>query len=404
MTDSEQSGLTHFSSTRPLMVLADHPFHGGGGGGVILRSILAQPDLSRILWVTPAAATAAMSGVVRTIYLRSGRHGNTRPSLGRDILFGARALADEALQAAERAGCRAIWAVLHGSVVAIAERLVADVHGLPVHVSVHDDPAYGIALRSRRYVALAPVLQRRLLNTLAGARSVDVVSEGMKRRYAGVCTVEPVIVHRALSNPVESARRHLAAGQCITVGVIGNVYSEWQLLVLARALSMAAKDNRVQGRLIVIGSGYGGRFRRRLQRLVAVEMLGHVDEEKAVDHLRQCFMLYVNYPFSLRYTVLRRTSFPTKLSTYVQAARPLLLHAPTDSSVACLGTYEGYVHWWASTGAKDGAQVIASAWRQPRQFESWREAAESVRREHFDARVNRGTMLSSLNALVGPLP
>ena len=37
----------------PLMVLADHSFREGGGGGVILRSLLAAADLGRIICVTP---------------------------------------------------------------------------------------------------------------------------------------------------------------------------------------------------------------------------------------------------------------------------------------------------------------------------------------------------------------
>jgi hypothetical protein len=40
------------------------------------------------------------------------------------------------------------------------------------------------------------------------------------------------------------------------------------------------------------------------------------------------------YPDSSRYELFRRTSQPMKLSTYVQAQRPIFAHAPEDSTLA----------------------------------------------------------------------
>ena len=50
--------------------------------------------------------------------------------------------------------------------------------------------------------------------------------------------------------------------------------------------------------------------------------------------LSECDLVYAMYPFRRNAAMFRRTSLPTKLSTYVQAARPIFAHTPADSSLA----------------------------------------------------------------------
>jgi len=42
------------------------------------------------------------------------------------------------------------------------------------------------------------------------------------------------------------------------------------------------------------------------------------------------------YPEGFRFQGFRRTSLPMKLSTYVQAQRPIFAHTPSDSSLASI--------------------------------------------------------------------
>ncbi len=63
----------------------------------------------------------------------------------------SRRLAEEVRTIADEYHARGIWVVMHGAAVPIASYLVKDGR-LPVVASVHDDPAFGVALRSRRYL------------------------------------------------------------------------------------------------------------------------------------------------------------------------------------------------------------------------------------------------------------
>jgi hypothetical protein len=44
------------------------------------------------------------------------------------------------------------------------------------------------------------------------------------------------------------------------------------------------------------------------------------------------------YPAGRKYELFRRTSLPIKVSTYVQAQRPIFAHTPADSTLACVVT------------------------------------------------------------------
>jgi hypothetical protein len=387
-------GLAPYSPDRPLILITDYPPDAPGGGAVILRSLLEAEDRRGVLWLSPSP-----SGDVPAT-LGAGSSGRGRRSLGLDQTVYAKALADEALAIARERGARGFWVVLHGAGVAIAARL-AGAGALPVHATVHDDPAYANALRSRRYLPLVPLIARDFARAIRGAESVDVIGRAMADHYRRKYGVDPRIVHRALPGPVEPAPSYDKARHGLRVGVLGSTYSYGQLPILARAVEAAAKSLEVPGRVLVVGRSYGERLRAELGHRVEVEVLGHVEEADAVPRLRDCFALYLNYPFGPLDAALRRLSFPTKLGTYTLAARPILIHAPKDSSVMTLMEVEGYARHWGSLGEAEGASSLVAMWGDPRMHESRHLEAESIRLRHYDPETNRRTLFEQLGALAG---
>ena len=49
--------------------------------------------------------------------------------------------------------------------------------------------------------------------------------------------------------------------------------------------------------------------------------------------LAKCSFVYAMYPFEKKLHVFAETSLPTKLTTYVQAGRPIFAHCPAKSSL-----------------------------------------------------------------------
>lgn len=382
--------LSAFAVDRPLLLLTDFAPDLRGGGAVNLRSLLTPQARERIVWVT--LSPFETPGEERIVSLAPGRQ---RSPL-RDATVRSRALCRMARQVADAHGAVAAWVIAHGAAVRVAPGLVE--MGLPVHVTINDDPAWAYAALTRRYLLTAPLLARDLGRILPEAGSVDVVSRGMLARYQARYGIEPVIVNRGVSGPVsESPPYERSKG--ISVAVLGSTYGVRELATMARALARAGDLLATPARLTVIGGIDEGLVRRILPSGLEVALPGHIEEDEAVALLRASFLLYLCYPFSRRGAVLRRTSFPTKLSTYAMAARPLLVHTPTDSTVAFLGERTPYASRWSSLSVEEGARLIVDLWRRDDLAESFHTDAEQLRAEFFDLRRNRAILFKQLNSL-----
>ncbi len=64
------------------------------------------------------------------------------------------------------------------------------------------------------------------------------------------------------------------------------------------------------------------------------ESRGELEESEALPILANCNFLYAMYPDGFRFQGFRRTSLQIKLSTYIQAQRPIFAHTPSDSNMA----------------------------------------------------------------------
>lgn len=326
-----------------------------------------------------------------------------QPLLGRrsptiDVLLRHR-IASELRTLAKERNARAFWIVMHGAMVHVAADLLED-RNLPVHLTVHDDP-FGVALMSHRHLPLLPLIVRDFRFAIRRAASVDVISEGMANRYRQTLGVDSIVVHRGMEAPIVDLNSPLDPS-VLDIGILGNTYTYSQLALLARATELAAKKIERRARLTIVGEGFGGRLRAENAGRIEVEVTGHLNESDAVARLSRCFALYLNYPFAARAAVFRRTSFPTKLSTYLMTARPLLAHSPSDSSLSYLRSLSGYVEWWNDRNVAAGGEALRRLWDNPLAHGSQHLIAESLRLKYYDYGTNQKRLFDSLDSLVQP--
>ncbi|MEI7683567.1 MAG: hypothetical protein WCL32_00960 [Planctomycetota bacterium] len=382
---------------RPILLIADQAWDAPGGGAVILRSLLGNRIGSDMVWVTPSRTGS--DPVLGHYGLAAGSVGTGRYSVLRDSLLNAGRLAAEVQDLAQRINAVGLWAVLHGSTVAIASHLARKCD-LPMHATVHDDPVYATAIRSRRLAIFAPLIARQFRIALQAARSVDVVCDSMADRYRRKYGVSSIVLHRGLSDPVSPSPTYDLAREGLTVGILGNTYSFRQLPILGRMVELAAQRLNVRAKIVVCGESYGLRLKRLFEGRIEVEVTGHVEESKGIERLRRCAVLYLNYPFGWFSRVLRETSFPTKLSTYVYAARPLLIHAPPGTSLSGLSSaHSDYAIPWETMDPVDGASRLI-AWLENSRFDDSRHiAADAMRLRYYNYDVHRATLDRFLDQL-----
>ena len=298
-----------------------------GGGSVQLRSHLAQmPDLS-VEWyylslgpvrgdhrhwlgnpLSPAQFVADLSS-------RSGfMPGSTRPV--RDIL--------------SRMDADLYWVVAHYEGISVAAELLA--MGKPVHLTVHDEPL-AMLIRSRRFRSLWPLMSLTFSRVLRGARSVDVTSTNMRDFFKLKYGMDCFALYKYLPGLPEM--NFHPSEKIVTVGHIGSLYhpDPFRKFVLA-CRSYTTEQNRSL-KIVRIG-GSPEMDKIAAENLATFENHGELLEEDALPVLATCDFVYAMYPDGFRFRGFRRTSLPIKLSTYIQAQRPIFAHTPPDSGLAQL--------------------------------------------------------------------
>lgn len=399
--------LTRFTADAPLLVLTQyHPYH-AGGGSVILRTLIEKEDRHRLRWVTTAAPRAVDESYPPVTSLSKSTVARGLPErlapLLDSTLF-ARGMARELLEIAKRTNAKALWTIAHGSEIPISLNFLrlSGARTLPLHVTVHDDPAFAVAAMSKKLRPLVGRTERQLATLLRAARSVDVIGRGMQRRYRKRYGIDAEITHRALEGSPERPPALDRRSVGLSVGILGNTYRYEQLPLLAEAVRIAASRVGARGRVIVYGQSFGDRLRAEVSGKVDVVVRGHVAEAAAVAQLsREALVLYLNYPFSEAERVLRETSFPTKLSTYVLCGRPVLVHAPANSSTSDLCHEEPtFARAWTDMAPTSGAEALLAFWNFAGIEQSFYAAAERIRSTYFDAERNRATMARLLNNLI----
>lgn len=393
--------LSTFSAKKPLLLIVDYPADTAGGGAVILRSLLRGQEREKVIWISLSGSTISnptlWDGHLRLNQGSAGIMSPERRSIFWDSTWFAQRLASEIQDIAREREAGGLWVVMHGAAVHVAAHLARNCH-LPMHITVHDDPT-SYVMRSKRRFMLAPLVERDFAFSLKKARSIDVVCEGMAQQYQSRYGVNCVIVHRGIDKGVEPGTTYDKSRLGLSIGMLGNTYSYEQLPILCQAIIEASKRIGVQGRVVIVGQGFGERLRRQFCGKLEIEVTDYLNETQAIERLRECFLLYLNYPFSRRCRVLRQTSFPTKLSSYVMTSRPILMHVPDDSSVMPLAKNLGYITPWNTMEALDGTRILMKYWSDFETQETFHTHAERIRQQYYDLASNRETLFRALNSL-----
>jgi hypothetical protein len=220
------------------------------------------------------------------------------------------------------------WVVAHNEGISVAAELL-DL-GKKVHLTVHDDP-FGTWTRSDRYRLFRPLLSRTFPRILRSAQSIDVTSWGMRNLYRQKYCVNCFALY--LHVPQLPQLNIVPDPAQLTVGHIGSLYHPEPFRRFIAACKKIAAQQQRAFRFIRIGTS------PRIDSIAAkdpaiFEFHPDLTEEAAIPLLARCDFLYAMYPPGKRFELFRQTSLPVKLSTYIQAQRPVFAHTPADSTLA----------------------------------------------------------------------
>lgn len=221
-----------------------------------------------------------------------------------------------------------VWAVLDTPVAIELAQPLAQALGVPLRTTVWDDVEH-----NTRYFGLDRWSARKVTDGFAGAMraaaSTAVIGETMQAEYARRYGSHGVIVRHGVTTtaaplPVVSAR------DVVRIGFAGSVTARSAFDLLLATL------DRLRWRIDekpVILTVMGPRFDLRSNVERRIECLGWRTVEQTIAALSVCDFNYLPQPFESEWDSFSRLSFPSKLTTYLAAAAPILLHAPDSGSL-----------------------------------------------------------------------
>jgi glycosyltransferase involved in cell wall biosynthesis len=174
-------------------------------------------------------------------------------------------------------------------------------------------------------------LLREFEQTLKGAQQCAVIGESMKRHYDKTYGTKSIIVRHGV-NPqfIDEAAESLSTSGPIRIGFIGSVTAASAFRAFWQALDEQGwkiGEREIHLRLA------GHRFDLRCHSPAHIEYLGWQSVEDSIRMLSECDINYLPQPFESSQQALAEWSFPTKLTSYLAAGRPILLHAPAYASL-----------------------------------------------------------------------
>lgn len=240
-------------------------------------------------------------------------------------------IARQAAEFGTQFGADAVWCVVQGQTMIRLANQVADLMGVPLLTQVWDPPTWW--LRANKVDSWS---QKRILaefgNAMSSSKRFAAASWAMAEKYQNLygCHAIPVIPSLDAALAKAPATR-LNNDDTLTIGMAGQLYSsvEWENLLQTLNHANWKIGNRnvsvkVLGRSVSLNSN------TKMQ----VEFLGWRNQEETIEILSNLDVLYCAYWFDDVFREEASLSFPSKLTTYLAAGRPVFFHGPEYASPA----------------------------------------------------------------------
>lgn len=237
----------------------------------------------------------------------------------------------EAAEFGKKFGADAVWCVVQGQTMIRLANQVADMMNVPLLTQVWDPPTWW--LRANKVDSWS---QKLILADFASAMKKSArlaaaswaMAESYERLYG--CRSIPVIPSLDESMAKPPAVR-MNKDDELTIGMAGQLYSaaEWENLLLTFKhtnwkIGKRKVKLKVLGRALSLNSNTP----------MNVEFLGWRSQAESIEILSQLDVLYCAYWFDPVFREEASLSFPSKLTTYLAAGRPVFFHGPEYASPA----------------------------------------------------------------------
>ncbi len=286
---------------------------------------------------------------------------------------------------AEEVGATDLWVVLEGQSLIRLAHALSTLSDLPLRVQVMDPPGWWLRAHHLDAVTSRSVLQQ-FDDVMGRALVCSAASWAMARVYAeryGIDTVA-LVPPMDLSLALPPADR--PAGDGISIGFAGQIYASEEFSALRLALEALSAEGWAGD---VTCHAYTTALAPGADPLITVHRW--LPQRDLVRELAQADLLYCPYWFSPEMREEANLSFPSKLTSYIAAGRPVLFHGRADSSPARFLRQNGAAFFCFRPGVAAIKETITRALGDAATYARTAQAARTLLQTHLSADALRNS-------------
>ncbi|HEY5997221.1 MAG TPA: glycosyltransferase, partial [Candidatus Deferrimicrobiaceae bacterium] len=228
-------------------------------------------------------------------------------------------------------GAESLWCILEGQTMIRLARPVSKALRLPLRSWAWDAPGWWLRENGVDRITTAFAV-REFGAVLRESASFGAASWAMAERYSKLYGVRAVPVIPGLDGRLaRTASGAFHDEGRLVIGMAGQLYASQEWEALMRALDAAGW--KLSGRDVTVRL-MGARASLSAPGYRRIEYLGWGSQAETVAAMAGADILYCPYWFAPEYEEEARVGFPSKLTTYLAAGRPVLFHGPAYASPA----------------------------------------------------------------------
>lgn len=383
-------------------------------GAPLLRSVIPDDKIRKFIWCYADGRGVDDVGDFRCEPVIIPDVGGGLPSPLRSLLFRAnlwgvveavslkksiKEAADNLRSIVAREKPTHLWGVAHLSLVPVLDEVASEFGG-HVHLTVHDDPLFMLHKGGSRWPhKLRKVLEITYPRLLRRADSIDVVSPGLADHLLTTYGVPSLVFYSTPKYPLDANPVPPSVEQGFRVMVTGNWDCEREIAALCDGLRLAEKRGVInQPQIIYL---HYNRRTVRAKDLPLFKFEEHRPESAAIELARTCHLLYTPYRFDPKSEPLQATSFPSKVSMYLPACRPLLFHGPPSSSTVRFSHEAGFGVPWTTLHPEDLPPLLEQVKTSVGNLSKFHADATRVADAYFNQSRNQRALWSALEGRCG---
>jgi hypothetical protein len=238
-------------------------------------------------------------------------------------------IASEVVKFGREFGADTLWCPLQGPTqirlaVSVSTRL-----GIPLLTQVYDPPEWILRGQSTPKM-LQSIMLKNFGTAIKESRACATASWPMAEQYQKDYVTRTVAFLPSLDSRMAlPPTKEPHSGNELVIGMAGQMYAgeEWKALISALdAVAWKIAGRKVRIRLL------GRWVSFNINGPLRIEYLGWQTQGNTIRLLSESDILYCPYGFSKSFESVARMSFPSKLTTYLAAGRPVLFHGPEYAS------------------------------------------------------------------------